>query len=491
MTSIQKITKQRSHIRSNITKLADALQTDSLPQGFDSHVKQVEVQTWETKLNELNEQYQSLVWDETNESLFETDLIACDAYTAKLAQIFLALRARVTAAQPPITRPTATGGQGPRSMQLKRPQAPIPKLPADVGGSRIVKYFKEFEAVVNRYEFDTTEKFWLLKENIRGKPLTIVENMEYSDPDYEKAKKLITDALANPITIKFEIIDRLLSINSKKFPDSHIYVSEFSLICDEITSQNINIQSILQYCLLKGMDSALKDSLIQVSNKSFPTFEDYNKFIYEAIERTNLNAIGPHKGKSTHKTEALAITVPPNPNPPNLNKGKQKGKNNKNPKENKNKKQQKCTLCEKGNFAHDHATARCQKFISPEAKLDFIRKNGGCVSCSYFSHTHETCRFPFRNICHRCGSRHFEFLCVKSVESQGSQNKLENQKAPNTENTANIMNIQASSTWAFTAASPTSTSILKTFTADSENGNRIRFLKDEGSELSFFCEGPH
>ena len=75
-------------------------------------------------------------------------------------------------------------------MQRKWPQAPIPKLLADMGGSRIVKHFKKSEVVVSRYEFDTTEKFWLLKENIRGKPLTIVENMEYTDPDYEKAKKL-------------------------------------------------------------------------------------------------------------------------------------------------------------------------------------------------------------------------------------------------------------------------------------------------------------
>ena len=66
-------------------------------------------------------------------------------------------------------------------MQLKRPQAPIPKFPDNVGGSRIVKYFKEFEAVVNRYDFDTTEKFWLLKENICGKPLTIVQNIQFTN----------------------------------------------------------------------------------------------------------------------------------------------------------------------------------------------------------------------------------------------------------------------------------------------------------------------
>ena len=144
------------------------------------------MQSWETNPYKLNEQYQGLVWSETDPGAFEADLQACDAYAGELASIFLGLRSRVAAMQPPSSLSDAHRNTVQRHIQLKSPLAEIPKLSDGFSGSRMVNYFKEFEVVVNRYKFDTTEKFGLLKENISVKPLTIVQNMKFRDY-YEKA----------------------------------------------------------------------------------------------------------------------------------------------------------------------------------------------------------------------------------------------------------------------------------------------------------------
>ena len=477
-----RITADRKYIRTAVTKLHTQLSsTDpSQIQGFNAPQKLLELKNWESRLGVLNTQYQDLIWDDVNPAAYESDLASCDEYYAKIAYIQTALtrmsaRDTASATQSGSQRgPTSGGG---RTLQLKRPHAPIPKLPEKAGGSGLKKFFHEFEAVTNQYELDSYEKFIMLKQNLTGRAATIVENLNISNQHYETTKKLLLDALANETTIKFELIERLLTFSSSKYRDSYIFVSEFNLLVEEIDLNKVTINDILQYSLLKGMDKGLKDTLIQVSNKSFPSIDDYRKHIYESIERSSLHSAPPPKIKPP-KTESMAINI--NAQGEESVKGKG-GKRDKPPKGGAKPKlkTKKCTLCEEGGFSpNEHPTSQCPKFQTPAEKLNFIKRNKGCTLCAYFSHENSACRFPFKNICFRCNQRHFYFLC----EHEKSEKDNASAQPP----TENVHHINASATWAFQALCHSS-SILKTFTAASQNGNVIRFLKDEGSELTFFA----
>ncbi len=84
-------------------------------------------------------------------------------------------------------------------------------------------------------------KFILLKEQISGRALVLMDSLEMSKQSYLEAENLFTSAFAAPLSQKYDAIKILLDLNIPYAIDPYTFISE------SFKNLKIDVEMILQF----------------------------------------------------------------------------------------------------------------------------------------------------------------------------------------------------------------------------------------------------
>ena len=449
----------RKHLRSTVTRIyndIDNFETYDVNQLETTKVKltklQSDLRAADATVTEC--MYTNAVSEDQVDLELEQELIACEAYQDRIneaLQVLVATTSAVAAPPAQVLDPT------PRSL-LKSPTAPLPKFSSEVG-ENFELFLRNFEDTLSKYNFTAYDKFLLLKGQISGKALYLIESLDPTNQTYDQAKQLLTQALASRdlqiSNVLTQMLEMRLTYNSEPFK----YVADMRKLVHACRDLKITIEEVLQYFFLKGMNETFKNQLVLVTNSSTPTLDQIldNFFVandrYTTVQQNyrRTKAENFSKNKENYKTvSALKTeTVIKNSSNPFIQ----------------------CSLCTNNK---DHSINKCPVFKTPRSKIERLERIKGCVLCTNSDHAAENCNFRFKRCCHLCKEWHFSFVCPKPQESSLPNGQQFNFSTKNSLVLSNNF-----------PSGGNLDSVLSTLTCTLPNNVEVRALRDSGSQSNF------
>ena len=298
---------------------------------------------------------------------------------------------------------------------LKSPIAPLPKF-ASGEEEDILKFFKQFEETLSRFKYPDSDKLLLLRQQVSGRGLTLLNSLETSKQLYVEAKKLLTTAFALPLAQKFKVIRQISEIKLDYGEEPFKYISKMRTLTESVKDLGITQEHFMQYFFWHGLHESFRNHLTQIRNKNRPSLAEISEHFFEACERYN-NSQKHLKGKKKEAACAAVTKVETQDSVANLainvcgsEKAKSRG----------------CSICTKiqGKEA-DHTLSTCPKFITAKDKVEKLKSFNGCIKCASFTHCSEKCRFRFKRRSFYCNEWHFAFLCTNSVNTDSERKRLQ------------------------------------------------------------------
>ena len=155
-------------------------------------VKEAKLNSLLQELSNLDNCIQKSRFDRNrNEQELLSDVERCDYYADLIHECLTVLKA-------PSDLPSIDTA---RSL-LKSPVAPLPKF-CSKEGEDLSNFFLHFEDTLARFNYPDYDRFLLLKQQISGRALKLIESLEVEKQSYVHAKELLVQAFASPSTLKF------------------------------------------------------------------------------------------------------------------------------------------------------------------------------------------------------------------------------------------------------------------------------------------------
>ena len=412
MSELERLVNQRKYIRKCVTEHFNRKDTFPTLASSTREKLRLQFEQWLPELKDLNKQILGLKYeeweDEEEERRSEEELASCQDYNDKLLSCLVAIRS------PSEPSPSVSHLNDPLSSArslLKSPIAPLPKYTSS-DDEDLARFFEEFEDTLSKFRYPEYDKLLLLKQQISGRALVLVESLEADKQGYSHAKQLLLKALASDDTQKFNVLRQLSHLKLSSNTDPYEFISKVTLIMERVRKLKMTVDCILQFFIWEGLNDSFKNHLIQITNSSKPTLNEIVDKFFEASERycsqskktkEIIKLSSPEASNaSDHGATSLAVDV----------------------KYERDKAFKPCSICTKvdGKLA-DHPIHKCAKFDSAEAKIDKIRNSKGCIKCSNLNHQSKFCRYRFKNRCKYCSEWHFSFLCIRSVDDKQVTNK--------------------------------------------------------------------
>ena len=256
-----------------------------------------------------------------------------------------------------------------------------------------------------------------------------------------------------------------------------------------VKTLKMDIDDVLQYFFLRGMNETFKNQLIQITNNSKPTTKEIVDNFFEANGRyQNANKLGklskskqPSAEKHQDKQEINKSS----------NSAAKVNVESSNPFTS-------CTLCsDKANG--DHPIHKCPNFTTAKEKIARLSILNGCTKCARIEHLDSSFHFRFARKCKHCQGWHFSFLCLSDnyESSVKVRDLVSNTKkaVPNPKQNEKGKSKDAQNSTQNGVVCPGSSfqsnggidSILPTFSC-TLGPSKIRGLKDSGSQANYISE---
>ena len=139
---------------------------------------------------------------------------ACAHYNEKIRECVALLKECVAAPSTSIDQTCSL---------LKSPTAPLPEFKSREGEG-LLKFFKDFEAVTSMSNYLHYDRFILLKQQISGRALILLNSLESDKQGYSHAKDLLASALATKDIQIFNVIQQLSEMKMNYDTDLFEYV---------------------------------------------------------------------------------------------------------------------------------------------------------------------------------------------------------------------------------------------------------------------------
>ncbi len=461
-----KVTKYYNKVESSLNEFSK-IQKDQ----YINELKEISI-----KLEELNLKIQTLNWDESktdNEENHFKDLETCEVYNERIAETLSVLNNSLIEFNTS-SLPNQNLTFQPQ-MKLKPPKAPLPKFDGSEDES-LEKFFYNFEAIIDQFGYSSYEKFTLLKEQLSGRALILIESLEISKQSYKEAKDLLILALASPLNQKYSAIQKLLDLKLNYSKDPYTFVAEMRMISESFKVLEIDIDIMLQFFFWRSMNDTLQNQFIQITNSNKPSLKEINDHIFPAIERylSVTKKFNEKKQIRTSKAPTSTFGKSTNNFASNVNYSTL----------NKSSGFKPCVLCSKDQDA-DHPIYRCQSFVTIEDKIKKLRSLQGCERCANLNHVMSDCRYKFNAKCRNCNEWHFSFLCQnmnKQKPKIDKDQKPKNKALKNETNNGTVWVEQALPSYV------SGDIILPTFTCSLKNEALIRCMKDSGCQANFIAQ---
>ena len=87
----------------------------------------------------------------------------------------------------------------------------------------------------------------MLKQQLSGRALVLIDSLEIRNQTYNEAKNLLNSAFASRDVQVFKTIKNLTEIKLKVNDDPYVFVSKMKNLTEFVTSLNITSEQFLQY----------------------------------------------------------------------------------------------------------------------------------------------------------------------------------------------------------------------------------------------------
>ena len=458
------ILNSRKYLRSSVTKLFNSVGSfGSLPSS-EKKLRRLKLLDLQSELKTMNRDYQNAKFagdSEINEIVLKDEMEKCEHYDDIINKCLVALEEEIV--------PHTSGNvAAPRSL-LKCPVVPLPKFMSEPGED-FTRFLLQFNQALSKYSLSQYDKFILLKEQMKGRALLLIESLESDKQSFDEAVKILKEALASPVTQRYNILTQLLNMKLVQGGEPYSYICQMKNITETIKDLKVTIDHVLAFFFWKGLNSEFQFHVTSITNKIKPDLEELNSAFFEATERY-LNALGNNNVKPKlliDNVDSFATKVETNIKAKSF----------------------KCSLCSADGKVDTHATFQCKTYVDSTSKLDKLKSIGGCMKCANTKHKTSACRYKFKKKCIFCKRWHFSFLCNQgNSESKNVNKKPETnfKKQKGVENN----NIESSSNPVCISDAFTNTnegrSILPTFSCNIDNKVTVRAMKDQCAQSNFIC----
>ena len=254
----------------------------------------------QVKLNELNNSISRGLWIHVKEEKArEQEVLTIDQYDEYINKLISRLELRLKqvldsqsstqqsfSGRIPEQEPIVPGGQG----HLRLPQVPLPEY-THREGENLAVFFRNFEDVVQKFNLSQYEKFILLESKLKNEPATLIKSLQGSNRSYNEAKALLIQAFASVTTQSYNIIDKMASLHLKEGDDPYQFISEVRIIRDTFQTLNIDINTVLQFFIWRGMPEALRSEFIHITNNCKPNLRQIEDSILKQLNVTLVDAL--------------------------------------------------------------------------------------------------------------------------------------------------------------------------------------------------------
>ena len=457
MSNLAFLVKSRGYKRAQVTKLNDKvngrLAELSEEEKFNSLSK---LEQLSFDLRKLNDEIHSIKFkDDTDDAELENCLEECDHYDELIVESVNTLKRglAVNSDNVPITDRTL-------SNRLKLPEVPLPEY--SNGKSETLDYFlRTFTSIVEKHSLSSYEKFVLLKNQLKGEPLYLVNSLDVAEQSYENAESLLKRAFASEVCKKFDAVKRLAELKLSSNSNIYEFVGEMRTIENLFKTLEIKADTVMQYFFWNSMSPELQTQLVSISNCNKPDLNQINEYIFQAVDRY-LEIIDKSKPKVTISYGKSTVVNSSAVNVDNFIHRKPF-----------------CTLCSDKIKETSHLTKDCSVYKTPEAKVKRLRGLGACVICGYANHSSADCKFRFTKGCFNCGDNHMSFLCCNNSRFVKNGGAVKNSKGTS-------KNLVSTNTACAVALNIDvgSEAVLPTFTCKLR-GRKVRGMKDSGCQPHF------
>ena len=173
-----------------------------------------------SKLDVYNDQFQSLrIADVDDKTLMNDEFSACNEYDDKIADCLSILECESNANSSDDTA---------RSL-LRSPIAPLPSFYSKEGED-ITKFFLHFEDTIAKFKYTASDIFFfILKQQIQGRGLILLDSLEANKRSYEEAKKLLNKAFASTDVSIFNVIKQVSEMKLDYGDEPFEYISKIKM----------------------------------------------------------------------------------------------------------------------------------------------------------------------------------------------------------------------------------------------------------------------
>lgn len=387
------------------------------------------------------------------------------------------------------TPTTSKNSESTNQVTAKQPQTRLSKIQVPVFEGKYTDWphFRDMYSslVQTNEQLSKVEKFWYLKNSLKGEPYDIVKHIVTTEENYTAAWKLLTDHYENPREL-FKSQMHLFS-SQPKINEEHAHKIRALLSVSRECRQALgnfhidvtNCDPILIYFITQKLPAetvGLWETTMGGST-ALPTFDNFQTFLDTRIK--TLEAVAENKATSSSNKSSSSYT-------PNATTSKNNSSSKSSSKKNafhlttsgnqyRNKSATPtCILC-----TESHILRKCPKFMamSTIARRKAIEGKQVCFNCLAYDHSFNNC-YSKHNC--RCGERHHTLIHVDTQSSTSASGSANN-------NTINSEPVRTCIARLAHRRVLLSTALVK---VQNSQGQfiELRALIDKGSEASLITE---
>lgn len=477
MASLQLLVSARKHLRTSVTKLYNNRDNYNNLSSLERQTVKAKLWDLSQQLVEADKEILSIKWQQdANEEMIKEEMETRESYQDRV-RVCLSIIDSISEPLPP-----SSNTEMARSL-LKSPTAPLPRFESHEG-ENLELFLSNFELTLSKFSYTDYDKFLLLKQQVYGKASYLIDSLEPDKRTYTDAKLLLSAAYAGTDVQKFNVLKELTEIKLDYNDEPFEFVSRMRKIQQSVSQLKINVDDVIQYFFLNGLNDLFRTQLVQITNNLRPSLDEINEKFFAANERYQVAKKLKKDKFKVANTDVTTLAIAPLP--------EFSSNANVNPFTS-------CTLCRDDRNSSNHGINKCTVFIEPSDKIERLNAINACTKCANLGHTSSTCKFRFRKSCHKCSLWHFSFLCCKVPLSEntsdtkfiGRDGKKEKLKKEFGKVKLKEKDTIVSSSIAITANSYETTSclnsIVSTFTCKLNN-KFVRGLSDSGSQCNLIAE---
>ena len=307
--------KKRRYTRQKVTKLCSAI-SDDLPGISVSDATEFldRLRRLRTDLGEINSQIcDKYIYLDANDDEMNNLADEEKTYEDKISHAISALNslnvANIRMPHPEISN------SGPRQ-KMSLPKISIPEY-GHKKGENLQKFLRTFEAILDKYELSSFEKFIYLRKHLSGPPLTLVNSIHVDEQQYDTAKQLLCKAFDSELSSKYDILTQLAELKLSNNTEPYEFIGQINTILSGVKSLEITVSDVCQYFIWNSMNHRFQAHLVQITNKSKPSLKEIEDNIFIATERY-MKQIVKGDNRNNDKTKGLKENEPSSCNAINL-----------------------------------------------------------------------------------------------------------------------------------------------------------------------------